>query len=172
MNIMDIYSLQDIINYVLNKYPDSYFSRDLRERYYKHYSVEDYLDKLEEFFSCDILDLCGCGTPENTSQMLKEFLQIMYDFKVTDRETYDWHEEQKRTYDMCRVPVVEDSYNTIYEGLIQYLQYTLDSAGILEHGSSISSAWLTELGEMFLWVLNKKYGKDNKIMTNDEGEII
>lgn len=76
MNITDKMgrcSLQDVINYVLNKYPDSDFSRGYQEGCYKYYSVEDYLDKLEEFFSYDILDLCGCGVPENTSQMLKEF---------------------------------------------------------------------------------------------------
>lgn len=33
--------------------------------------------------------------------------------------------------------------------------YTLDAIGLTEHGSGIGSAWLTEEGEMFLWLLNQ-----------------
>ena len=38
--------------------------------------------------------------------------------------------------------------------MIQFVLYMLDSAGFLEHGSGIWGAWLTDLGRMFLYVLN------------------
>lgn len=116
MNIMDkMYrcSLQDVINYVLNKYPDSDFSRDYQKGYYKHYSEEDYLDRLEKFFRQDLWD---CGDPQKDERRFRMLVGAM-----------------RRRKD--------------------------------------ANAWLTELGEMFLWVLNEKYGKDNKITINDEGEI-
>lgn len=49
------------------------------------------------------------------------------------------------------------SVKNVYENsLLLCLAYAMDAAGFTEHGSSISNAWLTDEGKMFLEVLQKE----------------
>ena len=52
-------------------------------------------------------------------------------------------------YDKFGVKYVYD------DKLLLCLAYTLDAAGFTDHGSSISGAWLTDEGKMFLWLLEQ-----------------
>lgn len=151
---MNKYSLQEIINFIITKYPESNFSKaylDLDEGF-AHCFDESIIDSLEHFFCCEVLNLWGCGYPEKTSRMLKALLQIMRDYKGAG---YDIIHEN--IYAMCNMPIARNSYSTLYEGLIQYVQSTLVMTGMLTYDVTVSTAWLTDLGEILLWVLNKKY---------------
>ena len=65
--------------------------------------------------------------------------------------TIAYDKKQNKLANLCGIEIID---NTNYDGLIQFVLYMLDSAGFLEHGSGIWGAWLTDLGRMFLYVLN------------------
>ena len=45
---------------------------------------------------------------------------------------------------------------SVYDNeLLLCFAYAMDAAEFTEHGSSIGGAWITEEGEMFLWLLEQ-----------------
>lgn len=91
-----------------------------------YYCDEELMEGCENFFYYEKLRWCGCGDPDSAKEVVKEYLQA-----VKAR----------------RVDVNND--------LVLCLAYTMDAAGLTDHGSSICGAWLTDEGEMFLWLLEQ-----------------
>ena len=99
-----------------------------------------------KFYYYGILDWCGCGDPRTAIRTVKELLYALSDF--TKRE--------QRLMESFEIKSVYD------DPLVLCLAYTLDSARLTEHGSSIGGAWLTEDGEYFLWAINEAE-KENEL---------
>lgn len=153
--------LSEIAEWVVEKYPDccmSYnnvVSKGCREDWYEEYLI----DELMNFFSYEIIGICGCGVPEDTYEVIRKILHIRKDWEDNKIE-YD--AVQKRYKDDLEV----NTENDIHYGILQFVLYMLDARHILEHGGSIGGCWLTDLGKMYLTVLDAWYEQNSK---NEEG---
>lgn len=124
-----------ITDYIIKNYPDS----NVAHNYANIPDVE--LEELENFFYYKNLNWCGCGDPDSAKIAIRDFLRAFHADKLEKREG--------RLLEKFGV-------NNVYENnLLLCLAYTLDAAGLTEHGSSIGSAWLTAEGRMFLWLLEQ-----------------
>lgn len=85
------------------------------------------------------INICGCGNPEYTEEIVIKILE--------SRKIKDFHKREQFIKDSIGVDF--DKNNMVY-GLYQFVLYQLDDKQFLEHGSSISGAWLTEKGEVVL----------------------
>lgn len=154
---MEELNCKTIVKYIIEKYPDSYLSCNYDYDYIDKADDEFLLDECKDFFFYEILDTCGCGRPDDTESVIKDILNIINDYlnvlenRNDDKINLAYDKKIKRLNNLCGVEIEN---NTNYDGLIQFVLYMLDSAGFLEHGSSIGGAWLTDLGRMFLYVLN------------------
>ena len=145
--------LSEIAEFVVEKYHDSCIAtnnvvnKGCREDWYEEYLV----DELMDFFSYEIVDMCGCGCPDDTNEVIRRVLNIRY----------DWHEHKIGEYEdlqeRYKNDLQLDTKNNLHYGSLQFILYMLDARGILEHGGSIRGCWLTHLGEMYLTVLNAWY---------------
>lgn len=128
-------TFQDVASYILKKYSK------------RCYDVED----CEEFFYDYKLRWCGCGNPGIAKRAVRDFLAILYDFRKEADENFDTAYKRKLRNLKERFGV-----ESVYDNeLLLCLAYTLDTAGLTEHGSGIGGAWLSKEGEMFLWALNQ-----------------
>ncbi len=146
--------LSEIAEFVVEKYPDCCIQcsqKGCREDWYEEYLI----DELMDFFSYDIMDMCGCGCPECTYELIRKVLAIRAD-KHNDKITY---EETIRRY---KDDLDLDDSNDNQSGALQFILYMLDSKEIVEHGSSIGGCWLTKLGEMYLTVLNAWHEREKR----------
>ena len=150
-------SCKALAKYIIENYPDSCLAYNYNCDYINKADNEFLLDECNNFFFYEILNTCGCGRPDDTTSVIKDILNIINDYY---NETQNYNREEiniahdkkiKRLNSLCGVEIKD---NTNYDGLIQFVLYMLDHAGFLEHGSSIGGAWLTDLGRMFLYVLN------------------
>lgn len=82
--------LSEIAEFVVEKYPDccmasnNIVSKGCREEWYEEYLI----DELMDFFSFEIMDMCGCGCPEDTHEMIRRVLNVRYDWH-TDKIEYE-----------------------------------------------------------------------------------
>ena len=142
--------LSEIAEIIVASYPACRIAKDVvhgcREESYE----TSLIDILMDFFSFEIINMCGCGSPSDTNNMIRKILIIHSEFhdKKINYKTVD--ERYKKDLDL-------DINNENHYGVLQFILYMLDSCEILAHGSSINSAWLTELGQMYLTVLNAWY---------------
>ena len=153
--------LSEIAEFVVEKYPDccmasnNVVKKGCREDWYEEYLI----DELMDFFSYEIMDMCGCGCPELTYELIRRVLNIRAD-KHNDKITY---EETTRRY---KDDLDLDDSNDNQSGALQFILYMLDSKEIVEHGSSIGGCWLTKLGDMYLTVLNAWHEREEKEENN------
>lgn len=149
--------LSEIAEYVVKKYPDCCMAcnndvkHGCREEWYEEYLI----DILMDFFLYEIVDMCGCGIPDYTHEVIRRTLKIRNDWQ-NNRIKYE--EVQERYKNELNL----DPKDELQYGSLQFILYKLDSCGILEHGSSIGGCWLTELGKMYLDVLNAWYERNRK----------
>ena len=133
-------TIDKIKSYIIKNYPQSCLA------------VNDALGSLiadeifkdcEDFFYYEKLHWCGCGSSELAKRCVRDYLNILsikfYDRKKAKLELFSNFGE----FTVCDNP------------LLLCLAYSLDAAKLTTHGSSIEGAWLTDEGEMFLWLLNK-----------------
>lgn len=147
--------LNEIADYVEEKYPDSCFSKNhtnylkgCEEDWYQNHLMNELMD----FFSYEIMDMCGCGNPEYTYEVIRKILIIR-------SENPDYNETEKRYKDDLNL----DSENTENHcGILQFILYMLDACGIVDHGSNIWCCHLTDLGNMYLTVLNAWHEKESE----------
>ena len=168
---MDILKkLPHYMKYIINTYPDGcaaynwiqccYNEILADKRLPKEYEVEDILEDCLKEFHYEDLGLCGCGCPEETYEVIRKILNIQ-------SSNAKWEIKQQQFSELCNA----DMDNVNYSGLIQFVLYVLDDKGFLEHGSSISSAWLTEKGKIYLDLLNmwkEIKGKNRRIYMNNK----
>ena len=141
--------LSEIAEYIVEKYPDCCMAsnndvnKGCREGWYE----ESLIDPLMDFFSFELMDMCGCGCPEDTHELIRKILIIRSEWQ--DKKI-SYEEVIKRYKDDLDL----DDRNANHYGALQFILYMLDAYGIVEHGSSIGGCWLTDLGERYLTVLN------------------
>lgn len=145
------YTLDYVKDYVIKNYPDSCAAYNIPNGVCEESELEEIL----KFFAYDILDLCGCGIPEHTWEVIRRVLHAQNIFH-SDRIDYT---DLKAIY--------KDSLNlnldqSIDHGVVQFCLYILDSKGLLEHGGSVGGSWLTELGKMYLSMLTIWYDELEK----------
>lgn len=147
--------LSEIAEYIIEKYPNCCMSynndvvKGCREKWYE----ESLVDPLMDFFSYELLHLCGCGTPEDTYELIRKFLTIRFE-RQSRKISYE--EVIRRYKDDLKL----DTNNSSHYGILQFVMYILDHNDILDHGSSIGGCWLTNLGEMYLIVLNAWHDRE------------
>ena len=87
--------LSEIAEFVVEKYPDccmavnNVVSKGCREEWYEEYLIDELID----FFSFEIMNMCGCGCPEDTHDMIRIVLNIREDRFEKDIK---YEEVQKR----------------------------------------------------------------------------
>ena len=140
---MNIENVNEIKDYIIKTYPESC----LAYNYNDSYSEELLIEECEDFFYYEKLNWCGCGDPDMAKTVIRDYLEVVkakFDSKVDFKEKF--------------------GVISVYDNrLLLCLAYALDAAGFTEHGSSISGAWLTNEGKMFLWLLEQ-----NKDIDEDE----
>ena len=153
--------LSEIAEYIVEKYPDccmavnNVISKGCREEWYEEYLI----DPLMDFFSFELLDMCGCGCPENTHEWIRKILTIRSEWQDKKISYEEIKNRYKNDLDL------DDSNNNHY-GALQFILYILDAYGIVEHGSSIGGCWLTDLGKMYLTVLNAWHEREENNKDN------
>ena len=112
------------------------------------YDEEQLFEECHEFFRYEIIGLCGCGDPYSVEKTIRNLLNII----GRRRNELD----KKKAYDKEHKELREEfQVSSIYDNsLLLFMVYILDDKGILEHGGSVGGAWLSTLGEMYLYVLN------------------
>lgn len=147
--------LSEIAEYIIEKYPNCCmtYNNDVTKGCREDWYEESLIDPLMDFFSYEILHLCGCGCPEDTYELIRKILTIRYEWKS---RKISYEEVLKRYKDDLEL----DTKNSSHNGILQFVMYILDHNGILEHGSSIGGCWLTNLGKMYLTVLNAWYDRE------------
>lgn len=132
---MNIENVNEIKDYIIKTYPESC----LAYNYNDSYSEELLIEECEDFFYYEKLNWCGCGDPDMAKTVIRDYLEVVkakFDSKVDFKEKF--------------------GVISVYDNrLLLCLAYALDAAGFTEHGSSISGAWLTNEGKMFLWLLEQ-----------------
>lgn len=145
-------NIQNIKNYIIKKYPDSCLAHNYpgSESYYDEF--EDVLIKeCIDFFYFEKLDWCGCGSPEIAKKVIRDFLRIL-DTDMKDKDI-DWQARWKKRREMM---MDRFGVESVYDNeLLLCFAYDMGSAEFTEHGTSIGSAWISEEGEMFLWLLER-----------------
>ena len=132
--------INEIKDYIINKYPDSCLAYNYNSSYYEELLIEE----CENFFYYEKLNWCGCGDPDRAKKVVRDYLEVVNDKFDSNTDFYEKF-GVKYVYD---------------DKLLLCLAQTLDAAGFTDHGTSISGAWLTNEGKMFFWLLqqNKELG--------------
>ena len=144
--------LSEIAEYVVDDYPGFCMSqnceviRECREKWYEKSLIKPLLD----FYMHEKMGLCGCGSPEDTYEVIRRYLHIRK-ARFRDDLSYDLVKES------YNVNLHMDYDDSIQYGMLQFLAYVLDDYGFTEHGSGIGGCWLTEDGERLLTVLDAWY---------------
>lgn len=149
-------TLLDIAKYIINTYPNSCIAYNYGEKIngIEEYGEEFLLEECMSFFNHEKINMCGCGIPENTYEVIRKLLTIRKEWQ--DNKLEYKYIEKRYANDLHLNMNNEDNY-----GMWQFMMYMLNEVGILEHGSGIGGSWLTKEGEMYLYVLNQ-WSKENR----------
>ena len=163
--------ISEIAEYVVKNYPNSCMAvNNVVKLGCKDKDYEEYiLDELMSFFNFEVLSNCGCGCPELTNEAMRKILivqEYLHNEDIQKDKKFDDFYKEYLEYEKSIIGNVED--DDFKYGLIQFMMYQLDACGILEHGSSIGGAWLTELGKMFLDILNTWHLKETNCVDKDK----
>jgi len=131
-------NLRKIADYIKEHYPDSCIAYNDIE---SNMSGCELVEEISDFFSYEIIGLCGCGCPEDTIVSIRDYLQI-----VNDKRNEEWETIKNKFLEKFGVETVYDN------PLLQFMAYTLDDKGLTDHGTSIGGNWITDLGRMCLYV--------------------
>lgn len=140
---------EEIEKYIIKNYPDSCLAHNAVSLFRNSTLGFSTLKDCENFFYFEELNWCSCGDPESAKCVIRDYLRLVKERK--DKDYYKCIDNFKEKF---------NCYHASDNPLVLCLAYTLDSAGFTEHGSSIDSCWLTEEGEMFLWLLNRNKDLD------------
>ena len=128
---------------------DCMIQQGCREVWYE----ESLIDSLMDFFSYEIVGMCGCGCPGDSCEVIRQILNIR-----NDANNLEYEQIQQRYKDDLHL----DTKDLLQYGTLQFVLYMLDECGLLEHGSSINGCWLTDLGKMYLTVLNAWHEQEER----------
>ena len=108
---------------------------------------EEFYENAYDVYRYEVLNWCGCGTVEASNETLYHFL--LSTSRSVIYEDDGWAEADKNREKYFGVSSVYDNE------LLMCLAYTVDAAGLTEHGTSIGSAWLTAKGEVCKYLYEK-----------------
>ena len=119
--------LNEIAERVVECYPDCCMAHNhvvkigCREDWYEEYLINELMD----FFSYEIVNICGCGNPESTHEIIRRLLNI----RLENQEGSLKYEDMKQRYkEDLHLDISDDTHY----GVLQFLLYMLDSCGIVE----------------------------------------
>lgn len=110
--------LSEIAEQLVVKYSDSCMAcndivkRGCREEWYEEILINELMD----FFSYEIINICGCGVPENTYEVIRKILHTRQDFS-TNKITYE--DVENRYKDELQI----DTKNEYHYGILQFVLY-------------------------------------------------
>ena len=84
---------------------------------------------------------CGCGMPEETLGFLCDVLEYF----GRERAIPFTHEAYERDK-----ALESKAFRTTDQALQYFIRYCLDAKDLIEHGTSIPGAWLTDIGKSIL----------------------
>ena len=132
--------LTNIIKMIAKDFPDSCIAYNSNQEYFKNYIDKELIQECKDFFSIELLGMCGCGDPDSTLKIMRDILNTDDNGILRPKSIYRNGDYTKNLDDI--------------EPLLQFLMYSLDDKEIIDHGTSINSPWITDLGRQLLWVLN------------------
>lgn len=130
-----------LVNYILEEFPDSCFTHNWGSN--NDLRLDDNLIIVNAYnvFRYEVLKWCGCGTPEVADELVRNFLRINVSDNLNNR-----HSQMESLF----------GTSNIYDNtLLLCFAYTMDAAGLTEHGSGIGGAWTSDRGKIYLWILDK-----------------
>lgn len=138
-------TIRDVADYIIKHYPEKHYAYRLEVG--ASCDDNDLAHQCCEFFYYEILNWCGCGSPEDAQLCIRDYL-----YSLSDLQTKQEHLKQ-----LFGVEYVYDNKPLLC------LAYMLDALGFTEHGGSVGGAWLTDVGRMFLLCL-----QNNQELTDEE----
>jgi hypothetical protein len=143
----DKMDISEVGKYIINNYPESSLASN--EKDYEYYEGE-LLNECHNFFTFYCMGICGCGDPDCVELKIRVYLHIV--------ETY-WNKKEgefKEAHDREKDSLQKYfGVSDIYENpLLLFMVYMLNDKKILEHNGSIGGSYLTELGKMYLYILD------------------
>ena len=144
---MESLDVNKIADYIIREYPKSCLAENGKD-------CCDLQKECENFFYFEKLQWCGCGSPEMVKREILKYFSLLewwHNIPLNDdyhKNYYKYYKELENKY--------EDAFgviNVYCNPLLLAFAYTMDAAGLTEHGSSILGAWLTDEGKMFLSLL-------------------
>lgn len=138
-----------VIYYLKTYFPDSCFSRNYTQ--YSSLSYDDIYEELYKTFRYEVLNWCGCGSPEEADKEVIKYLNLI-DIPWKN-ESLPFNEKYSNSKKLCQEYF---GCETIYDNpLLLCLAYTMDAAGFSEHGSGIGGAWITGRGKIYRYAIQK-----------------
>lgn len=108
----------------------------------------DYPNNVQEFYYKE-LGWCGCGSPQEALEFMRDILQIMKN-RSDDNQNEPCGTRYEDSAWAKHTKLLDDKLPGAL-GLSYF--YFLDSVGLTEHGGSIGGSWLTKDGERALEIL-------------------
>lgn len=98
-----------------------------------------------DFIQIEILGLCGCGDPDAVASMVRDAVKTRSDALRQSRS------DGRSALRELETKLFGDE-NTVVR---DFVYYRLDNLKLVEHGTSITSGWLTKRGENVLMHLDR-----------------
>lgn len=148
--------LSEIAEFIVEHNQDCcmYYNNNVVKGCREDWYEESLIEPLMDYYMYEELNLCGCGIPEDTYEIIRRYLHIREDY-YTDKIEYKDVLERYKT-DLH----IEDD-DSLQAGLLQFMMYVLDHNGFTEHGSSIGGCWLTDKGRRLLTILDAWHDSEN-----------
>lgn len=139
-------NLKAIIKSIAEQFPESSLATDNVINDLRYLSFDDVLKMAYEYFSFEVIGLCGCGAIDATIEVIAKYLAIVnfWTTNIDHENIIDKRNEQtKSTFNVT---------NITDDPLLQFMAYILDDHNLTNHGSSINGTWITDLGIVCLYV--------------------
>lgn len=141
-------TLNEIRKYVVDHDKNSCLYLNYGDSEFEEEYQDLLLEELDTYFWCEYMDLCGCGIPEDCKLAIRDLLRILSDY------TDGMDDVATKT----RNRKLKERFNSEYlddNPLLAFMVYILNKYDFLEHGCSVGGSWITKLGRMYLYVLEK-----------------
>lgn len=113
-------------------------------------NVVDAANESFKFFIYEKLGICGCGSPEDTMLVIRDLLDIIFEYSQLEFSEKNYEEKRQKLNSLSGSLLTTNNWN----GILQFIMYILDDRGFLEHGGSIGSAWISAEGIMLRYLLH------------------
>lgn len=159
-----------IHNFIRDKHPKSCIAKNEQLNGFcpDNIVIYDLIKECSDFFLYEILGFCGCGCPETSMESVCDYLDI-----VDLRHTKSDDKLNRYENSIKARKLMQDKFNVrdVYsDPLLQYMAYSLDDAGLTEHGSSIGGAWITDLGRMCKYTIRLRIASEESEDKEEEDD--